>query len=205
MTIKEMLCRFENKKLKLPLFYNNEFGLRFDLQKTQIYSEEYFAEVIKRATILFENAFAPNDRLVVIYVDRKVKRRKIRFTNYCFRQIAGLKREGVKYTQAKNRYDKGDLYNVAIIECRRQALNYRNIFIALMNTDFPTRQPRFEFLGDVEVYFFNINNKLIFNMYDDRGLDIVADEKEKLGKFYSNYNEWLLENDRKKMELMLGI
>jgi hypothetical protein len=46
--------KFNNIFLKRPLFYNWEYGLRFNLQDlNKIDTEDYFGEGIKRSTKLF--------------------------------------------------------------------------------------------------------------------------------------------------------
>lgn len=39
-----------------------------------------------------------------------------------------------------------------------------------------------------------------FSKYDDRGLDIVASERETLKSIYEQYNKWILDFDRKRVE-----
>lgn len=37
-------------------------------------------------------------------------------------------------------------------------------------------------------------------MYDDRGLDLISADKESLRSFYEKYNDWILDNDREKIQ-----
>lgn len=37
-------------------------------------------------------------------------------------------------------------------------------------------------------------------MYDDRGLDVVAKNKENLQKLYVMFNNWILDYDRKQID-----
>ena len=82
-------------------------------------------------------------------------------------------------------------------------IHHQNILTAIGNTDFPPRKPRLDnnsILTNKEVYFINIDKKLIFHMYDDRGLDLIAADKESLKSIYEKYNDWILDNDRKKIQ-----
>jgi len=75
--------------------------------------------------------------------------------------------------------------------------------MAIANQDFPSRFPRIEnnhIISNKEIYFININKKLIFNMYDDRGLDIVASDIETLRPIYENHKDWILDYDRAQIE-----
>lgn len=73
---------FNSHNLKKPLFYNAKIGLRFNLQKGETNTEDYFKEVLNRSTTLFEAVFEPADDLLLVFTDYKWKRRKIRFKNY---------------------------------------------------------------------------------------------------------------------------
>jgi hypothetical protein len=71
------------------------------------------------------------------------------------------------------------------------------LLTAVANTDF-LRQPRIT--QDKDIYFININKQLIFHMYDDRGLDIIAANIETLRPIYEKHNNWLLDYDREKID-----
>lgn len=54
--------------LHAPLFYLWPIGIRFDLQNdSPTIDENYFQEVERRATVLFEAACLPTDPILVVY------------------------------------------------------------------------------------------------------------------------------------------
>jgi hypothetical protein len=177
--------------------------LRFDLQTDTVGTDEYFIEGIRRASILFQTAFDNDDELFFVFMDYTDGRQKIRFGNYVFKQICSIKKEEISYTKMTKCYDNIVLYNIALIRLTTNRINYENILAAIENTDFPPRQPRLDengvFTGK-EIYFININKKLIFQMYDDRGLDIIATNKDTLLPIYKKHNEWILDYDREKID-----
>jgi Domain of unknown function (DUF3885) len=198
---------FPGQEIKAPLFFKGNLGLRFDLQKGETGEEEYFVEVSKRSTSLFEAAFDPNDNVFLVFRDYKWKRRKIRFANYCFKQIDDLKKNEVDYSVVRNLYEnkKDDIYNVAVLKIKANRINYKNILTAIANTDFPPRIPRFKFLSSVEVYFINTTQNLIFHMYDDRGLDIVSSDAKILKSIYTKYSEWILDANREPIDKVMAV
>lgn len=48
------------------------------------------------------------------------------------------------------------------------------------------------------VYFANTEEVYLYHIYDDRGADLVAERKETLWPIYHNFNQWILDCDRKK-------
>ena len=184
--------------LKAPLFYNWPIGLRFDLQ-TYTAGEVYFSEVVRRSTALFEEVFEPNEEIVLICQIGRLKCDKIKFSNYCFRQISSLQRKEVFYKKLLHLYESKiycKYYNRAVIKIKINRIDYKNIFIGIANRDFWPRKPRL----DMEVYFVSLKREIIFNMYDDRGLDIIASNKQAIASLYHKYNSWLLDYDREAID-----
>jgi hypothetical protein len=199
-------CNFKGLRLRKPLFYGWNYGLRFNLQFGDTDTDEYFKEVARRASIIFKTVFDNSDKVFLVFMDYKYKRRKIRFSNFTFKQIDNLKKTEVSYIKEKQLYEsdnKFDIRNVAIIKVTAERINQNNILTAIGHSDFPPRQPRLDengFLISKEIYFINIDKKLIFHMYDDRGLDLVSAEKETLIPVYKKHNDWILDYNRKQID-----
>ena len=197
---------FKGLRLVKPLFYNWKIGLRFDLQVSSTDTDEYFQEVTKRASAIFQSAFENSDQVFLVFMDYKYKRKKIRFSNFTFKQIDNLIKTEVCYSKEKKLYEHDDTFdirNIAIIKTSTNKINYKNILTAIGHSDFPPRQPRLDensaFMSK-EVYFINIDNKLIFHMYDDRGLDILSTDIETIRPIYKKHNDWILDYDRKQID-----
>lgn len=197
---------FKGLTLRQPLFYNWNFGLRFDLQVGKTNTDEYFKEVTKRACTIFEITFDSSDKVFLIFMDYKYKRRKIRFSSFIFKQVASLKKTETHYSKVTGLYEPGDKFdirNIAIIKLAAERINHENILTAIGHSDFPPRQPSLDHnrpLSSKEIYFVNIDKKLIFHMYDDRGLDLIAADKEILRPIYKQHNNWILDYDRKHID-----
>lgn len=150
---------FKGFRLKQPLFFRWPLGLRFDLQIGEVGTESYFKESLNRASILFQEVFASSDEIFLVLIDFRHRRRKIRFSNFIFRQVKGLTKNQITYSRIKGLYeptDKFDIRNVAVVELRTERVDYETILSAIENTDFPPRQPRLDengVLSSKEVYF----------------------------------------------------
>ncbi|MFV8347458.1 DUF3885 domain-containing protein [Flavobacterium sp. ZB4P13] len=210
-TTKQEYRQFLNKNFKglrlgKPLFYNWDIGLRFDLQIGNTVTDEYFQEVTRRASTIFQSAFETSDQVFLVFMDYKYKRRKIRFSNFTFKQIDNLIKTEVSYSKEKRLYepdDKFDIRNIAIIKTTTHKINYKNILTAIGHSDFPPRQPRLDencAFTSKEIYFINIDKELIFHMYDDRGLDIISTDIETIKPIYKKHNDWILDYDRKQID-----
>jgi hypothetical protein len=54
------------------------------------------------------------------------------------------------------------------------------------------------------VYFLNPAKAMIVHMYDDRGLDIIAADRETLIPIYRTFNDWVLDSDRERIAKALS-
>lgn len=59
-------------------------------------------------------------------------------------------------------------------------------------------------MSDVEIYFVNITKRIIFHMYDDRGLDIIASDVETLKPIYTKFNNWILDYNRIQIDALMN-
>ncbi len=70
------------------LSYHLPAWIRFDLQGALSPDDAgYFAQVLHRASTLFEAAFDPTDEVLLVYQEPLYKRSRIRSRNYLFRQL----------------------------------------------------------------------------------------------------------------------
>lgn len=54
------------------------------------------------------------------------------------------------------------------------------------------------------VYFVNTEEVYLYHIYDDRGADLVAERKETLWPIYHNFNQWILDCDRKEIDKLFA-
>jgi hypothetical protein len=184
--------------LKQSLFYDCDYALRFDLHDNEGREyfnpkgeDAYFIEGLSRAKELFWSVFRDCRELYFIYRSGKIK-----CADKIFGNISGLNKNEVSIFHESGIYEENFKTALAVIKLNINRINYENILASINNTDFPGRRPR----TTGEVYFVHIKNEIIFNMYDDRGFDIVGTKREAVEPFYRNYNDWLLDYDRGKMD-----
>lgn len=186
----------EYKEYKTDLYHNKPY-LRFDLQVGDIARQAYYTEVVKRATILFEEVFKPEDEVLIVFKDHK----KIRLSYYLFKQIENLSKQEIAFKTKENFYGEGGSYNIAILKIKCVRINYKNIITAISNSDFGDREPQLRnAVGSPSIHFINKTKNIIYNMYDDRGLDIISANIEILRSIYEKFNDWILDYDRTRID-----
>lgn len=196
---------FEDFEVRIPMFYLWDIGLRFDLQKVFTNpvspdNDAYFKECLFRAIQIFETAFEPTDEIYLIIYSFKRKKHKIRRGNFIFKQIKDLDFANIFFRRINQLYEPGDRtdrWNRAIILTEINKIDYEQILEGQINTDFWKRSPRI----CEEVFFVNINKRIVFNIYDDRGLDIIATDIEAIRPIYEKHKDWILSRNREKIEL----
>ena len=205
---------FPKLKMERPLFYNWSIGLRFEIGPDEIelwkdseretFNEEYFDVSLARAISIFEAVFGKDDEIEIIYQQYSDGRKKIRKGNFIFKQIEDTK------TSLAISSDVRDIYELAyksacwkrlnIPSLSIDDINYKSILLSLIHSDFGCRKP--SMWG--ECYFINKTNHIILNLYDDRGMDVISSNKEALLPLYKLHNDWLLNYDREKMDLVFS-
>jgi len=199
-------------KLEKPLFYSCDIGIRFEIGPESIslwkdsdrknINSEYFEEALARALSIFNTVFDENDNLSIAYQIHSDGRRKIRKGNYLFKQIDDLKSKKIEISDHRDIYmDTIDFKRecwrrVTISNLTASDVKVGNILEAMINTDFGIRKPSLP----GECFFINHDKGIILNLYDDRGMDVIASNKKALDTIYKKHNSWILDYDREKID-----
>ncbi|MBT9393895.1 DUF3885 domain-containing protein [Hymenobacter sp. NST-14] len=183
------------------LFHSWPIALRFDLQSESSTSDDaYFAEVLRRAAVVFEAVFAPTDEVLVVVQrprhERWFRRWRFRANHLVLRLLKSSKQEAA-FQRLANRTRFADTRQLIRFTVPRRitTIPHRQILQAISHQDFPSRTPQ---LHD-DVFFLNLRSKLILHMYDDRGLDLISPDVETLRPFHADLNHLLLDYDREQM------
>lgn len=202
----------ESIKLERPMYYKNEFSLRFELgppeiglwidRDREIINEEYFRVAFQRALSIFQSAFLPDDEIKICYQIYSDGRKKIRKGDYFFKLVKNVMCKQVAFTDHREIYSD-DLERksyhwkrVTISNLLASELDSKIIIETLINTDFGIRGRNLR----GELYIVNCTKGLVFNIYDDRGLDIVSENKDTLTPIYHEQNSLLLGYNKEYMD-----
>ncbi|MDN3652526.1 DUF3885 domain-containing protein [Thalassotalea ponticola] len=203
-------------KLEKPLFYNNSIGLRFEIGPDDVelwdnveerdINKEYFDIALQRAISIFNEVFKPDDSISIVFQMFSDGRRKVKKNSFIFKQFLPSGKPQISYTEHKDIYSENIDYKR---ECWKRAtfenitpqdVNIEQILLSLINFDFPSRRPS----SKGEVYFINHTRDIVLNLYDDRGMDVIALDKAVLMPLYLSHNQFILNYDRAIIEQTFG-
>ncbi|HEX8658282.1 MAG TPA: DUF3885 domain-containing protein, partial [Hymenobacter sp.] len=107
------------------------------------------------------------------------------------------------YSTLSGLYRPGAVLNQEFLRLPAHRIAHRQVLTAVAHEAFPSRAPqrRARRIREApELYFLNLDRALIFHMYDDRGLDILAADRQTLRPLYEQFHDWLLDYDRPLMK-----
>lgn len=196
---------FLNVPLEAPLFYNAPIGLRFELgvQHNGIDDSSYFRNVLLRSSMIFREVFDTEEQMIVIIKsfssiehDICINQGEAVFPKYL--RDKGLIDEVITTELERNYEDTGDLSYIIyqhILICKIESIDYIGILQAIAHHDFAIEPC----ISD-SVFFINPFKHIIYYMYDDRGLDLIAESKEALYPIYQKFNSWILAYDKDRID-----
>ena len=196
---------FPDLTIRPPLFYNWNIGIRFELGNPNDKDvESYMKRVYERAITIFNSLHLADDEIMIVAnvhhagEENELKRRKIKIFNHYIKSKEVLIRLQHKVIP----YVFEDVYEIYDFETHRYTLacnvsdvKYMNLIKAICNHDMNITPKIYH-----DIFFINKTRNTIFHVYDDRGCDVIALEKESIEHVYKKFNEWILDYDRKTID-----
>ncbi|MGG2091474.1 DUF3885 domain-containing protein [Bacillus sp. S13(2024)] len=196
---------FPNLKLRPPLFYNWDVGIRFELGNPDEDDKlKYMERVYHRSLYLFKSLHSSNDEIIIVAnvhharEENILRRRKLKiFSNYIKSKkvLFKLRHQVIPYV-FEEAYDIYDFETHRYtLECKVSDVKYTNLIKAICNREMDIKPQIF-----YDVFFINKTKSTIYHVYDDRGCDVIALEKVALNDLYKTLNSWVLEYDRERID-----
>lgn len=200
--------------LKHPVFYSCPVGLRFEISDPMEDSDEpsYFESAYRRAAEIYIGLPAAPDILRIdIGLDPEESREgQLAGKRDDLRVICGAAGLPVPEEERETSFSADAGWGEAGIQRRAECYwdlkkispDLRSLLMQILLTDFPSAggHPQFE----SAVFLFDTAGKLLFHLYDDRGLDLVAEDRDTLYPFYDGYGAWIMDCDRERIEGIFG-
>lgn len=186
-----------NERLQLPIFYESPIALRFEIGDPVISTANpvYFRAAYLRASYIYHQA-APFDTLLWILYRSADTESDVETLCQRFCEITRLPMPTEIYTQETIAADDEPFTRIFLFwDMTKTPPNIDRLLQAIIHTDFHG----FRELSSA-VFFLNTTDHILYHLYDDRGLDVVAETKETLTPLYQQFQNWLLTYDIKRMQ-----
>ncbi|HZG71889.1 MAG TPA: DUF3885 domain-containing protein [Chondromyces sp.] len=172
---------------------NLEMFDRVYSQALSIFNELFSnSDEIYLVTNLYQHRFNENKNKRIKVYDRYIKNKDLKFH---------LRQETLPYVFDDEEAD--DYYTSRFsLKCHKQDFKYPLLIKATCNEDFPLK-PKLggsDYGSDYpDVFFINITKNVIFFIYDDRGCEVIATNKDTIYPLYEKYGDWIDEYSREEI------
>lgn len=199
---------YSDIQLLYPVFYTFPIGIRFEMGRDDQFDwgsskknnkkelSNYLAQALFRATSIFKELFNDDDTIYIVINSFEDDPNDLADSDI------SVVRPLIENIREEYSYDfvsaDGDFSCKRFVLCTEvKAMKTEELLDNIICSDI---------YGMVTlsscVYIFNKRSGVLYYLYDDSGLDIVANKKEKLLAVYNKYNNWILAYDRKQIEKM---
>ena len=207
---------FYNLTLRPPLFYSWEYGIRFEISMPSLELEDKsnIQQIKDRSTGIFNKVFQEMDGILLvtdIHCEKNntylQKRPTLVYQKYIKdKELRRQLQHRVLPSVFLENEDGEDYIDTVthrfVLSCKKTDIRYKQLLTAISyeNTPHPARIfkgfPRY----GMDIYFINVTRKMIYHLYDDRGCDVIASNKEDLRSLYEDLNNWILDYDQEQID-----
>lgn len=199
------------------LYHQWDIGIHFELGSGMYQFKddgslnlEMFERVYNQALSIFKELFSNSDEIFLVtnvyrhksdevrkkrikVYDRYIKNKDLKFH---------LRQESLPYVFDDE--DADDYYTSRFsLKCHKQDFKYSLLIKAACNEDFPLK-PKLGGSGCgsdyPDVFFINLTKNVIFFIYDDRGCEVIATNKETIYPLYIKYGDLIDEYSREEID-----
>lgn len=192
-TFKNVIATFGMEKLTKPIFNNSKIAIRFNIGDNG--NDAFIDRESENMSVNPDYISACLDRVLKIYNSMSNAPDLLVIEGYTINGKSAEKFVSSVLTTTGLPYP--DEINSEIV--REDHSEYNHLFLLWNLNDFqPDKLLREIILCDFEVgnyllsssvYFVSTTDKVLFHLYDDRGVDLVADKKEKIQNIYDELND----------------
>lgn len=199
---------FNNLNLRPPLFYLWKYGIRFEISMPGVEHDDKdnLQQIMERTSTIFNKVFNQEDEIFFIsdiHCEENDTFLQMRPTKVYQKYIKN--KEIVKklqhsvlpsvFLEDEDGEDYAEMVTHRfVLPCKKSDIRYKALLTAISYEDFP--HPKQILKGfrrhGIDIYLVNITKKMIYHLYDDRGCDVIASNKEDLYSLYQECNEWRL-------------
>ncbi|MGB0900995.1 DUF3885 domain-containing protein [Halocynthiibacter sp.] len=194
---------FTCKEFPHAMFYEFEFGLRFELGGYEVPSSrplKKFIQAFERADTISSTLFRNTKSLWVLsssYGDKEPDENRLETFGAC-----DIAPNSFEYLGASPQGDEEDLLSFGsdlfrhwdAVELDDQNRLREIIWLSL------GREMAIQPSAKADIYVVDFEHGIALHAYDDRGMDVVSTDQDKLKVLYAKYKSWLLDHDMPRMQ-----
>lgn len=173
----------------------------------------HFHQVYKEAETLFSALFAEEDEvLAAAIVHSEKKRRYDRYTPFFGRAVKEkaqryrIRAETLPYMfEDEEEADEWETLRLSLA-CRTHEIDWRRLVRGACNRDFQLK-PKLVGTGvsyAPDMFFINRTKRIIYYVYDDRGCEVIAADRESIRPLYERFLEWTDPHYKQEAERLFG-
>ncbi|MFJ7406856.1 MULTISPECIES: DUF3885 domain-containing protein [unclassified Lysinibacillus] len=202
---------FPGLTLVPSLYHQWDIGIHFELGAGMYQFKddgnlnyEMFECVYSQALSIFNELFSDSDEIFLVtnvYQHKSYEMNRINvYNHYLKNKDVKLHLRQETLPNVFNVDESDDHYTSRFsLKCRKQDIKYPLLIKAACNEDFPLK-PKFRRVTNYpDVFFINITKNVVFFIYDDRGCEVIATNKETIVPLYEKYGDWLDEYSREEI------
>ncbi|AXK21732.1 TPA: DUF3885 domain-containing protein [Bacillus toyonensis] len=204
----------------VPSIYSQwENHLHFDFGKdkyqivegTDDLNMEYFSQLYTYNKYLFEDIFLKEDVVFVVANVYRFKKENIKTPQKINIYNKYIKKRDLKFRIRQEtlpflfKDEEADLYCTSqfSLKCLAEDIKYEPLIQAVNHEDFPNLYPRFGSKKKIfypDVFLINATKDIVMFIYDDRGCEVIAKNKEIIRGLYEKYKEWIPVYERESID-----
>ncbi|GLV66497.1 hypothetical protein Bmyc01_51660 [Bacillus mycoides] len=220
MKLKEYMNQtFPGVTLVPSIYFQWENHLHFDFGKdkyqfkedSNTYNMEYFIKLYRYNKNLFEDIFSKEDTVFLVTNVYRFKQENIKNSQKINVYNRFIKKRDLKFHIRQETLpflfedEEADLYCTYqfSLQCFAEDIKYEPLIEAVNHEDFPDLRPhlgRKKEISYPDVFFINVTKDIIMFIYDDRGCEIIAKNKEMIWDLYEKYKEWVPDYERESID-----
>ncbi|EEL22845.1 MULTISPECIES: DUF3885 domain-containing protein [Bacillus] len=197
--------------------WENHLHFNFGKDKYQIVegtddlNMEYFSQLYTDNKYLFEDIFLKEDVVFVVANVYRFKKENIKTPQKINIYNKYIKKRDLKFRIRQETLpflfedEEADLYCTSqfSLKCLAEDIKYELLIQAVNHEDFPDLYPRFGRKKEVsypDVFLINATKDIVMFIYDDRGCEVIAKNKEIIRGLYEKYKEWIPVYERESID-----
>ncbi|PIC70661.1 hypothetical protein CSV77_06995 [Sporosarcina sp. P16b] len=198
---------FNGIELAPALFYETNKAIRFEISESIAHDEpDFLKQAFYRSITLFEAVFGDEDDIILVtdvHTNNDFLRAKPLhvYSKYVKRKDLLYK---LRFSTVPNLYgDEEELVTHRFsLSCQKRDVRYKQLLKAICYEDFadPTTILKHNPESGYDIFFINQSKNIIYHLYDDRGCDIIASDKESIRFLYEQYTDWILDYDKQEVD-----